>query len=111
MLNSFIEFAVTVSSARKPIEKAASAPTEPATSETEVSVRSFSKRSCLSGPAGGKKELVGCHREKRLCQRDREKTQVGVLGLTISIPSSTATSSDTEKGEETVYSLKGRWNQ
>ena len=47
--------------------------------------------------------MVGWRREKRLCQRDRERIQVGVPGLTTSIPSSrpTATSSDTEKGEET----------
>ena len=92
MLNSSIESAVTASSARRP---------EPATSETEVSVRSFSKRSWRSGQAGGKKELVGCRRAKRLCQWDRERTQVGVLGLTTRIPSSTATSSETEKGGET----------
>ena len=77
MLNSSIESAVTASSARRPSEKAASAPAEPATSETEVSVRSFSKRSWLSGPAGGKKELVGCRCKKRLCQWERERTQVG----------------------------------
>ena len=46
---------------------------------------------------------MGCRREKRLCQRDREKTHVGVL--TTSIPSSTATSSETEKGEETDFLL------
>ena len=57
---------LSASSARRPSEKAVSAPAEPATSETAV--RSFSKRSC---------------------------------GLTTSIPSSTATSSETEKGEET----------
>ena len=64
MLNSSIESAVTASSARRSGEKAASAPAEPATSETEVSVRSFSKRSWLYGPAGGKKKLVGSRREK-----------------------------------------------
>ena len=51
---------------------------------------------------------MGCCREKRLCQRNRERTQVGVLVLTTIIPSSTATSSKTEKGEET---LKGQRNQ
>ena len=41
-------------------------------------------------------------RQRRIpYQRDRERTIVGVLGLTTSIPSSTATSSETEKGEET----------
>ena len=44
---------------------------------------------------------MGCRREKRLCQRARERTQVGVLTLTTGIPFSTATSSDIEKGEET----------
>ena len=44
---------------------------------------------------------MGRRREKRLCQRDRERTQVGVLGLTTRIPSSMATFSETEKGEET----------
>ena len=52
---------------------------------------------------------MGCCREKRLCQRNRERTQVGVLVLTTIIPSSTATSSETEKGEETLKGQRNQW--
>ena len=52
--------------------------------------------------ASWREERVGgMPSRKCFCQRDRERTQVGVLGLTTSISSSTATSSKTEKGEDT----------
>ena len=74
--------------------------------------KSFSKRSWLSGSAGEKKELVGCRREKRLCLRDRERTHVGVLGLTYPFQYGHFLPQRLIKEKrQTLYSLKGRWNQ
>ena len=57
------------------------------------------------GQLKGRKSWWDAVAKKRLCQRDRGTTQAGVLGLTTSIPSSTANSSETEKGEKTDYLL------
>ena len=82
MLNSSIESAVTASSARRLSEKATSAPAETATTETEVLAISSGRAlkveeaeaipevPVLIGAAGGKTELVGCRRGRRLCQRE-----------------------------------------
>ena len=43
---------------------------------SEVPVH-ISRRPRLSGPAGGGGKLVGCRRDRRLCQRGSERAQVG----------------------------------
>ena len=102
MLNSSIESAVTASSARTPSEKAASTPAEPATLETEVSARSFSKRSWLSGPAEKKKIwLDAVSRNAFVSETGRGHKLEFSAWPPVSLPVRPLPSSETEKEEET----------
>ena len=110
MLNLSIESAVTASSARRPSEKAASAPAEPATSETEVILQEI-----MTFWASWREERVGGmpSRETPLSARQGEDTrwssrpdhqypfQYGHL-----LPQILR-----KEKRHTLYSLKGRWNQ
>ena len=90
MLNSSIESAVTASTARRPSEKAASAP-----AETEISA--LSSRRALKVQEAEAISEVPVHsqgdldflgrRERCLCQRCSERAQVGFLALPpVSLP-------------------------
>ena len=112
MLNSPIESAVTESSARRPSEKAASAPAEPATSSRSLSpAHSPRDHNFLSQLEGRKSWWDAVARNAFVSETGRGHKLEFSSWLPLSLPVRPLSQRLRKEKRQTLYSLKGQWNQ